>query len=392
MSVLDLFRTRAIDASDFALDTDFGSKTDSGITVDGNTAMQLVSAYACVTLIADSVRSMPVDVFRDRNGERTEVPKPSWMVAPNPEQSWGQFLDYAMNSLLIAGNVFLLASSRDTAGFPSELWVIHPDDVKVSRENRRKLVIAGPDQRKLSVITGSNPLGEVLHVMGHTADGLIGVSPVEKAAESIGWGLATEKFGNKFFGQGATPGGVVEMPAGSNPTEPQLTQLGRDFRRKYSGTDNAWKPIVLANGASFKPISIPNDQAQFIESRKFSVSEIARLYRVPPHMIGDVERSTSWGSGIEEQGIGFVTYTLMPWITRLEEALSLLLPRGQYVKFNANALLRGDQKGRYEAYQLAVTNGILTRNEVRLLEELEPLDGLDEPLTPLNMNQGQPDV
>lgn len=393
MSVLDLFRTesRAVDASAFALDTDF-SKSDSGIQVTDSSALSLISVYACITLISDSLRAMPIDVFRDRGGQRTELPAPSWLAKPNPDQSWGQFIDYGMNSLLTAGNLFVLVTSRDSEGFPAELWVIHPDDVQVNRKNNRKVVVYGKESRDLSLLTASYPFGEVLHVMGHTGDGLVGLSPIEKAQQAIGWGLATEKFGNKFFGQGAQSGGVVEMPPGSQPTAVQLKQLSADFRRKFGGTDNAWKPIVLANGASFKPISVPNDQAQFIESRKFSVNEIARLYRVPPHMIGDVERSTSWGSGIEEQGIGFVQYTLLPWMTRLEEAFGLLLPRGQYLKFNANGLLRGDQKARYEAYQMAVMNGILTRNEVRQLEDLAPLDGLDEPLTPLNMTQGSTDV
>jgi HK97 family phage portal protein len=246
-----------------------------------------------------------------------------------------------------------------------------------------------PSGRYVDLFSPSRPGGEFLHIAGLSDNGLYGLSPIEKAQQAIGLGLATEKFGAKFFGNGSQLAGTIEMPPGSVATQAQLEQLGEMWRRKFSGVDKAWSVPVLQNGAKFNAGQLPNDAAQFIETRKFSVSEIARLYRVPPHMIGDVEKSTSWGSGIEEQGIGFVTYTLATWIRRLELALSQLTPRGQYLKWNVNSLLRGDIQSRYSAYQTGVAGGWINRNEVREWEDLAPVDGLDDFLIPVSQAQPQ---
>lgn len=245
------------------------------------------------------------------------------------------------------------------------------------RKDGRKVVIVAGDT--MSEFTQRNPGGDVLHILGHTADGLVGLSPIEQARQAIGSGLAVEAFGNRFFKNGAISSAAIEMPAGSQPTEDQLKQLQAQLTRKHAGLKNAWKPIVLANGATFKPMTVPNDQAQFIETAKLSVAEIARLYRVPPHLIGDVERSTSWGTGIEQQGIGFVTYTLDPWLTRLEDSFNQLLPRGQFIKFNVNGLLRGDAAARSAYYQAMGQLKAIEINEIRALEDLPPLDGGDQP-------------
>jgi len=379
---------RAIDASDFNIgDPMFTSTTDSGTTVDQHTALTLVPVYACVTLISDTISSLPVDLFRRQGDARVAVPRtPTWLEGPNPEMSWREFVDRALHSLLLYGNAFVVITARDNLGFPAELYVVPPDEVTVRRDGNRK-VFSHSSGRVFTPYTASRPDGEMLQVMGHSADGLAGMSPIDQARQAIGLGLAQEKFGAKFFGQGTQASGVVEMPQGSVPTQDQLAQMGMEFRRKYSGVENAWKPIVLGNGATWKPITIPNDQAQFLESRRFSVAEIARLYRVPPHLIGDVERSTSWGSGIEEQNIGFVTYTLNPWITRLEDKLSQLTPRGQFLKWNVNGLLRGDVAARYQSYQVGITNGFISRNEARAHEDLAPVDGLDDFLIPVNTSQ-----
>lgn len=357
--------------------------SDSGVTVTTESAMRLVSVYACVTLIADAVRSLPIDVYQKNQAGRGLVEPPVWLSQPNRNQTWGQFIDYGLHSLLTNGNMFVWLPSNNGLGFPDVLEIVHPDDVEVDRvDGVKKFVVNGKD---LKEYTAQQPNGKMLHVLGHTADGLVGLSPIEQARQAIGSGLAIEQFGNKFFANGAVPSAAVELPPGSVGTEDQMRSLSRQFDRKHTGLKNAFKPIVLANGATYKPMSIPNDQAQFIESARMSVAEIARLYRVPPHLIGDVERSTSWGTGIEQQGIGFVQYTLMPWITRLEESLSLLLPADQFVKFNVAGLLRGDTKSRYEAYQIGIQNGYLLRNEVRELEDRPPLEGGDQALMPLNL-------
>lgn len=374
-----LFGQRAIDAGDFDIgDPMWRSVSDSGEKVDTETAIRLVSVYACITLIADAIRALPVDVFRKQGDSRVAVTRgPGWLPRPNNEQTWGQFIDFAAWSLLTHGNAFIFLGARDTLGFPTEMHVIKPDTVKVQRTGGEKVIIAAGV--RMTEYTPAEPLGNVLHIIGYTADGLVGLSPIEQAQQAIGTGLALEKYGNKFFANGATPSAVLEMPAGSNPTQPQLESLAKQFDRKHGGANNAWKPIVLANGASYKPMAVPNSDAQFLESQKFNVSQIARLYRVPPHLIGDVERSTSWGTGIEEQNIGFVTYTLMPWITRFEEAFTEILPRGQFLKFNVNALLRGDVKTRAAFYQVMGALKTVTVNEIRAFEDLPPFEDGDEP-------------
>jgi HK97 family phage portal protein len=282
-----------------------------------------------------------------------------------------------MHSLLKRGNGYLGIVSRDGLGFPDEVVMIHPDQVEVRMEGRRKRIYV--DGSPMTEFTPFDTEGDVLHILGLSDDGVRGLAPIEDGAQAIGAGLALEEHASRFFSNGATTTGTIELPAGSVPTQDQLESLKKQFNRKHAGLKNAHKPIVLANGATFKPISLPNDQAQFIESRKFSVSEIARLFGVPPHMIGDVEKSTSWGSGIEQQGIGFVTYTLMPWLVQLQDAFSLFLPRGQFVRFNTNGLLRGDAAARASYYQALGSLKAIEINEIRALEDMPPLDDGDQP-------------
>lgn len=370
----------AIDHGDFEYGPDWSNPlADSGVTVNEQTAMRLVSVYACVTLIADSIRALPVDVFRRSGDERLMVSRPPlWLQSPNPDQTWGQFIDYALHSLLTNGNAFIWLPTRDVQGFPDTLIVLHPDDVSVEKKGpaSKTITVQG---RKHREFTARNQQGTVLHILGHTADGLVGLSPIEQARQAIGSGLAIEEFGNRFFANGAVTSATVELPQGSVPTPEQLKGLSRQFGRDHTSLKNAWKPIVLANGATYKPMTVPNDQAQFIESARLSVAEIARLYRVPPHLIGDVERSTSWGTGIEQQGIGFVTYTLMPWMVRLEDAFNQLLPRGQGFKFNANGLLRGDTQARSSYYEAMGRLKAIHVNEIRALEDLPPFPDGDNP-------------
>lgn len=372
-----------VTSSDFATGGSWTSVTDSGQAVNTTKAMRVVSVYACVTLIADAIRALPVDVYRKVGDGRVPVARPpQWLRSPNPEQGWGQFIDYALHALLTNGNAPIWIAGKDQFGFAEDLYVLHPDDVTFTRiksEDGRRLKEVKVNGVGMREFTARHPEGQILHIMAHTADGVVGLSPIEQAKQAIGGALAVEKFGNKFWDQSAMTTGVLELPSGSNPTDEQLTRIGKAWRRKFSGSDKAWMPIVLANGATYKPIQVPNDDAQFIETRKFSVAEIARLYRVPPHLIGDVERSTSWGSGIEEQNIGFVSWTLMPWITRLEEAFSQLLPRGQFIKFNVNSLLRGDTGARANFYQTLGGLKAIEINEIRAFEDMPPLPDGDQP-------------
>jgi HK97 family phage portal protein len=197
-----------------------------------------------------------------------------------------------------------------------------------------------------------------------------GLSPVQVFAQSIGLALAAEQYGSKWFRDGASPSSVLETDASLD--DDQVKRVQRNWITSHGGKR---LPAVLSGGFKWKPITITPEESQFLETRGFQVAEIARMFGVPPHMVGDVERSTSWGTGIEQQNIAFVTHTLLPWLTRIEQAFNRITPNGQFVKFNVNALLRGDLKSRYEAYQLALDSGFANPDEVRALEEMPPIPG-----------------
>jgi HK97 family phage portal protein len=203
--------------------------------------------------------------------------------------------------------------------------------------------------------------------------------------------MAADRYAANHFSKGAAPSGALQVP--SMPAEVSqevVDRLRTEFMNRHSGTDNAGKPMVLTGGTTWNQISLSPEASQLLETRKFERAEIASIYRVPPFMIGDVERSTSWGTGIEQQGIGFVTYTLRPWLIRVERADSALLPRPQYVQKNVDALIRGDLKSRYEVYTMGRNAGILSQNEIREKEDLPPIPDGDTYLTPLNMSTGGP--
>jgi HK97 family phage portal protein len=213
------------------------------------------------------------------------------------------------------------------------------------------------------------------------------MSPIEASKEAIALGLATEEFGSRFFGQGATMSGIIKTPGKLDAEGAEI--IRRTFQQEHQGNRKAHLPGVLTAGADWQPITIPPDQAQFLETRRFQAEEVARIYRVPLHLIQHLDKSTSWGTGIEEQNAGFATHTLRPWIARLEIAFSELMPGPQMVKFNLDDLLRAKTLDRYNAYAIALSNGILNKDEVREKEDMPPLpDGAGlSTLQPLNMGR-----
>jgi HK97 family phage portal protein len=218
---------------------------------------------------------------------------------------------------------------------------------------------------------------EMIHVSGMSWPGeLKGMAPLEAALHMVGAGLGAQEFAERFYGQGFSAAGIVEVPGDLEPEDAK--QLKHDFARMNGGLKKAHLPAVLTNGAKWAPSTVSPEQAQFLETRQFTVSDIARFFRVPPHMVGDVEKSTSWGTGIEQQGIGFVTYTLTPWLERLEQAYTRrMLDMGRqeraFAKFNVNGLMRGDAKTRMEAYSVAIQNGWMNADDVNALEDRPPL-------------------
>lgn len=350
--------------------------TVSGPAVNERTSLRHIDVYACESLIADAIAMLPIDVFRKTGNTRTPVPS-SLAEQPNPEMTRFDFWQRAVTSVLGAGDSFNVVTARDRAGYGTQLTPVHPDDVtKVDRDPTTRIIryhLRGGD-----II----PRFDMMHVPGFILPGeLRGMSVLEAGRQGIGLAVAAEEFGARWFGEGATPSSILES---DQPYNEDAAKAAQEAWTRAHG-DRHRKPAVLFGGLSWKQIQITPEESQFLETRQFQTSQIARLFRVPPHMIGSIEKSTSWGSGIEEQGIGFVVYTLGPWLTRFEQGLSALLPRDQFARFNVSALLRGNAKDRFLSYAVGRQWGWLSVNDIRALEDLAPVEGGDVYLQPLNM-------
>jgi len=337
----------------------------AGVPVNDRTAMQHATVFACVRLIADSLSMLPVDAFRKRDTARQEInPAPSLIAQPYPGMSRFEWMHQMATSLVLRGNAIGLITARDRLEYATQILPIHPDDVTITLEGD------GLPHVPIYRIGGVEvPRADILHIKRFTLPGQIeGLSPIRQAAQGIGLSLAAEKYGARFFGDSANPSSVLETDQDLN--DDQVRRAQKQWISTHGGRR---LPAVLSGGFKWRPIMIMPNESQFLETRQYQVGEIARLFGVPPHMIGDVEKSTSWGSGIEQQSIGFVTYTLGGWISCIEAALNQLLPRGQFVKFKVDGLLRGDQKARYDAYSVARIGGWMNVDEIRAKEDMAPL-------------------
>lgn len=337
----------------------------AGIPVNDRSAMQLTAFYACVRLLADSIASLPWDAYRKKGAAREPVPmEPSLLRDPFTELTQFEWKHLLVVSLAMRGNFYGQVVARDRLEYPTSIRPLHPDEVRIDRD---PVTFA-----KRVWLNGKQvPYADVVHIKAFTLPGSDeGLSPVSMARQTLGLGLAAEQFGSKWFRDGAAPSSVLETA--QTLTEDQVKMTQQSWVSSHAGRR---LPAVLSGGFQWKPITITPEESQFLETRKFQVTEIARLFGIPPHMIGDLEKSTSWGTGIEQQSIGFVTYTLRPWLTRIEAALSKMLPGGQYVRFNVDGLLRGDAKSRFEAYRSAIETGWRNPDEVRALEDLPPIPG-----------------
>jgi HK97 family phage portal protein len=349
---------------------DIGDPVYAGIFVSQESALRLSVVYRCLTLISGTIASMPQDIVRKRDEVRVPVDRPpAWAEVPNPEQNSYEFRERVEESMLMDGNAFVLITARDFQGFPAELWTLNPRQTAVKRGPDGKIFFEWAGDTRFTRYGPDRPLGDVLHIKLNTAGGIRGLSPIELARQSIGLGLATEKHGSKFFGRGQTMSGVIQLPAGTPALSREHIGLMREtWEAEHAGTDKAHRPGILTGGATWQGISVTNEEAQFLETRGFQVEDIAsRIYGVPPHLVGLTEKQTSWGTGVEQQGIAFVRYTLMPHIVRLETALSSLLPRGQFVKLNQRELLRADSKTEAEVLNSQLERGVIDWAEYRAL-------------------------
>jgi len=356
-----------------------GYGSDAGEYVSERSALRLIPVYACVRLLADSIAMLPMSAYRRKVEVREPVdPAPRVVKQHMPGMTNFDWTFQTVSSLALRGECVHVVMERDLLEYPTALLPVHPDDVRIEWDQNHRYDFS---RVKYSVGGVRIPREDVIHTRLFSLPGEIrGLSPIGAAQQGIGLGLAAERYGARYFGDSANPSGVLESDG--NLTEEQAQRSVRSWVNTHGGRRH---PAVLSGGLKWRGISIAPDEAQFLETRKFQRGEIAMLYGVPPHMIGDTEKSTSWGTGIEQQGIGYVTYTLGPWLARIENALTDILPRGQFVKFNVSALLRGDTTARFAAYVQARNAGWLSVNEIRALEDLAPIPNGDSHIQPLNM-------
>ena len=292
---------------------------------------------------------------------------------PNREMTSFVFRETLMSHLLLWGNAYAQIL-RNGRGQPIALYPLLPNKMEVSRATNGELIYTyrrDSEESRLNPNSGTVILrrDEILHIPGLGFDGLIGYSPIAMAKNAIGMSLATEEYGASFFANGANPGGVLEHPG----VIKDIQRVKDSWNSAYQGSGNAHRIAVLEEGMKFQAIGIPPEQAQFLETRKFQINEIARIFRIPPHMVGDLEKSSF--SNIEQQSLEFVKYTLNPWVVRWEQSLqqSLLLPSEKnsiFIKFNVDGLLRGDYQSRMNGYAVGRQNGWLSANDIRELEDM----------------------
>ena len=354
--------------------------TAAGKNVNERSAMQLTAVYACVRILAEGVAGLPLHLYKcGKNGSREKaVDHPLYFLLhdePNPEMTSFVFRETLMTHLLLYGNCYCQII-RDGRGQVTALYPLMPNQMSVDRDEKGQLYYtylrSGEEADTMKKGTVYLLPEDVLHIPALGFDGLVGYSPIAMAKNSIGMGLACEEYGAKFFANGAAPSGVLEHPG----TIKDITRLRESWNAIYGGSKNAGKVAILEEGMHYSPISISPNEAQFLETRKFQVDEIARIFHVPPHMIGDLERSTF--SNIEQQSLEFVKYTLNPWVCRWEQALtkSLLSPkekREYCIKFNVDGLLRGDYQSRMNSYAVGRQNGWMSANDIRELENMDKI-------------------
>jgi HK97 family phage portal protein len=364
-----------------------GARSDAGPLVTVESALAMTALQNCVTLLAESIAQLPLELFRRTEDEGREAAKdhPLYNILAYRPNGWQTPLEYREGSQLSAGtrgNSYSIIA-RDPDGTVTDLLPVPAASVQVMR---------GPDMLPYFSIDGQEPVPQrmIHHVRWWSLNNYVGVSPIMLHANAIGHAQAMHQYAGKSFLNGTALSGVIERPREAPPIKDPsvIDRITDQWQAKYSGAANAKRVAMLQEGMTFRALSMTNVDAELISALKLSALDIARIYKVPPHMIGELDKATF--SNIEHQAIQFVIYTLLPWIKRHEQAMmrDLLLPSERdeyYIEFNVSGLLRGDQKSRYEAYAIARQWGWLSVNDIRRLENLPPVKGGNTYLQPLNM-------
>lgn len=355
----------------------FMGGSSSGKLVTERSAMQMTAVYACVRILSEAVAGLPLHIYRynDDGGKEKALGHPLYLLLhdePNPEMSSFVFRETLMTHLLLWGNAYAQII-RNGKGDVLALYPLMPNKMQVDRDAQGRLYYeyqrSNDEALKDSGTVILSP-HDVLHIPGLGFDGLVGYSPIAMAKNAIGLAIAAEEYGSKFYANGAAPSGVLEHPG----TIKNPSRVRESWQATFGGSSNSNKVAVLEEGMKYTPISISPNEAQFLETRKFQINEIARIFRVPPHMVGDLEKSSF--SNIEQQSLEFVKYTLDPWVIRWEQSIQRALfspeeKKKYFVKFNVEGLLRGDYQSRMQGYATARQNGWMSANDIRELENLD---------------------
>ncbi|ARZ01321.1 phage portal protein [Yersinia ruckeri] len=365
-----------------------GRPSAAGVNVTRDSALGVAAIRACVTLLAESVAQLPCELYRrTADGGRVRASDhPLYDVIhnqPNKKDTTFEYFEQSQGVLGLDGNSYSLIE-RDGAGYVTELIPVNPNKVQVLKGSD------GLPYYRLIDVNEILPMRMMHHIKYFSLDGYVGTSPLQTNADVIGLGMAVEQHAAQVFANGTTMSGVIERPleAKAIGSQAKVDEILSKWADRHSGLRNAFSVAMLQEGMTYKQLAQDNEKAQLLQSRQWTVNEICRLYKVPPHMIQLLDKATN--NNIEHQGLQYVIYTLLPWLKRHEAAMmrDLLLPseRGElYIEFNVSGLLRGDQKSRYESYALGRQWGFLSVNDIRRMENMPPIKGGDIYLTPLNM-------
>ncbi len=368
-----------------------GDATKAGPSVDEKGSLAISSVWRAVTLIAGTIASLPFRAYKSNGAAREPMGESTRAAAllanPHPDMTQFEWLELLFGHVLLWGNAYCLLVWTGS-GTPY-LIPVHPSTVKPARQKDGTKVYKVDGVKELLTdanLRRADDRARVLHIPGFGYDGVQGISAVKAGRQGLGLALAAEEFATRLFANGSLSTGILATDKGLTPE--QRKALRADWQQARRGLDKAFDTIFLDGGLKYQQLTIPPADAQFLESRSFQVSEIARWFGVPPFMLMDVEKSTSWGSGIEQQQIGFLIFTLRSWLTRFEQRLTKLLPpEPAYAHFSVEGLLRGDSAARAAFYKEMWYLGVFSTNDIRAFEELPPVAGGDVRYVPLNMGQ-----
>lgn len=330
-------------------------------TKDIDSALTLAPVYSATRLLSESVASLPLQAYRRTGDVRRRIATPALFRDPTQFGTVFEWVQRAMTSLTLRGNAYGYVISFDADGFPRRVEWLHPDDVRIADNASTSRPQWWWQGRPVDA-------ERMVHIPAYVLPGqVLGVSPIAAYALTTETGLLSQRFGRDWFRNGSVPSAVLETE------RPVDAEQARTIKERFRAAVSGREPVVLGAGTTYRPITVSPDESQFLDTMKMTTNQIAAIYGIPPEMIGGEPGGSLTYANVEQQAINFVTYTLRPYLTKLEAALSRLLPQPQYVKFNVDAIIRADLKTRYEAHNLALSDGWKSKDEVRELEDLPPL-------------------